>query len=197
MCKQKFTPYTINAVVLMTLGCNLAWYKKEWWPSWGCDYCSILVGLHSKYWCCWIGRIYAMPCTEVAYAKSSKAITYSYCSAIPIVHDYLCYTLLHHWDDCKQGFPSYAKRSKCIRFRCHKVLLGVGFKRSNLAADVCWILGTHILCIFSVFRNHYRNISPSDRGCCCDPVQWEVHWRKGIILSSWCMGIHLILLWIL
>ena len=55
-----------------------------------------------------------------------------------------------------------------------------------------------IFCVSSLFSGIITaTFLPLTEVAAVDPLQWEVHWRKGVILSSWYMGIRLILLWIL
>ncbi|XP_010263027.1 PREDICTED: purine permease 3-like [Nelumbo nucifera] len=76
IAKQKFTPYSINAVVLMTLGAALLGLSKSG---------DRLLGVSNRDY--WLGFVltlgaagllgFILPCCEVAYATARKTITYS------------------------------------------------------------------------------------------------------------------------
>ncbi|MCL7028454.1 hypothetical protein MKW94_011799 [Papaver nudicaule] len=72
MVRQKFTPYSINAVVLMTLGSILLAIRKNGDRPPGAQY---LLGFIFSIVAAGLAG-FILPCTEVAYAKSSKPMTY-------------------------------------------------------------------------------------------------------------------------
>ncbi|XP_068649100.1 purine permease 1-like [Aristolochia californica] len=74
--KQKFTPYSINAVVLMTLGAILLGIRKNGDRPPGVTNGEYLLGFVIT-----LGAAsllgFLLPCIETAYTKASRAITYS------------------------------------------------------------------------------------------------------------------------
>ncbi|OVA07167.1 Drug/metabolite transporter [Macleaya cordata] len=76
MVRQKFTPYSINSVVLMTLGSILLGLRKSGDRPPGVSTSQYLLGFILSIGAAALGG-FVLPCTEVAYAKASKAMTYS------------------------------------------------------------------------------------------------------------------------
>ncbi|OVA07165.1 Drug/metabolite transporter [Macleaya cordata] len=74
--RQKFTPYSINAVVLMTLGSILLGLSKSGDRPFGVTNAQYLLGFILTIGsACLAGFI--LPCTEAMYAKASQVITFS------------------------------------------------------------------------------------------------------------------------
>ncbi|XP_026437206.1 purine permease 3-like [Papaver somniferum] len=75
MVHQKFTPYSINAAVLMTLGSILLAIRKNGDRPPGVTTSQYLLGFILSIAAAGLAG-FILPCTEVAYAKSSKPMTY-------------------------------------------------------------------------------------------------------------------------
>lgn len=74
--KQKFTPYSINAVVLMTLGSILLGIRKSSDRPFGVTKSEYLIGFVLSLGSAGIAG-FILPCTEAMYARANQVITYS------------------------------------------------------------------------------------------------------------------------
>ncbi|OVA07169.1 Drug/metabolite transporter [Macleaya cordata] len=81
MVRQKFSPYSINSIVVMTLGSVLLGFGKSGDRPEGVSSSQYLLGFILSIGAAALGG-FVLPCTEVAYAKASKVMTY------PIVLQY-------------------------------------------------------------------------------------------------------------
>ncbi|OVA07166.1 Drug/metabolite transporter [Macleaya cordata] len=76
LVKQKFTPYSINAVVLMTMGSILLGLRKSGDRPHGVTNSQYLLGFIISIGAAALGG-FILVSTQVAYAKAKKAMTYS------------------------------------------------------------------------------------------------------------------------